>query len=183
MTFLKMCDDKLDTVPEGLCARVSMLEERLAALSNGVIPLTANAPAPSKTAAAPQPQQMNFKKSVQTDDKKSELKLSDPKSVPQRQGLKPVSWWVEATKRVSETSPSVSPFMRLSRAYENGDKILIRVDGMIAKDMLDTPQTRAMLSSLASSIASVMITPDKFEFMETGNTVTELTPLDELQNV
>ena len=35
MTFLKMCDDKLDVYPAGLAARVSALEEKIAVLSEG----------------------------------------------------------------------------------------------------------------------------------------------------
>ena len=186
MTLLKMCDDKLDSAPEGLVSRISALEEKLAMLANGaIIPFAQD----SKTSEPVTPKNslagetLMFKKAVQpqaSDETKPTIK-SENRSV--RQGLKPASWWVEATKKLSQTNPSVSPFMRLSRAYENGDRILVRVDGSIARDMLDTPQMRSTLSALSASYAERTYPPDKFDFTETGNTGSTSSPLDELQDV
>ena len=185
MAFLKMCDDRLDAVPEGLVSRVSSLEERIAALSSGVIPVSSEN-AVEGAMKAPEAKPISFKKAVSTEMVKTEVaaamntkKASEPKSV--RQGLKPASWWVEATKKLSETNPSVSPFMRLSRAYENDGRVLVRVDGAIARDMLDTPQMRSVLATLSASLAPSPVTPEKFDFMETGNTGAEKLPIDELE--
>ena len=183
MAFLKMCDDKLDTVPEGLVSRVSALEEKIAAISSGVIPVSADI----SVVGAMKPQMTTFKKTVPSDTVKAEVasamnvKMPPKEAAPVRQGLKPASWWVEATKKLSETEPSLSPFMKLSRAYENGGRILIRVDGAIARDMLDTPNMRNILSALSASLAPSPVSPDMFDFMETGNLEAEKLPIDELE--
>jgi len=186
MAFLKMCDDRLDTVPEGLVARVSALEERLAALSSGVIPVSNGVSELTGAMKTPETKPVSFKKTVSAETVKAEVeaaqtvKSSEPKTV--RQGLKPALWWVEATRKLSEISPSVSPFMRLSRAYENDGRVLVRVDGAIARDMLDTPNMRSTLSSLSASLAPSPVAPDRFDFVETGNTGAEKLPIDELED-
>ena len=186
MTLLKMCDDKLDSAPEGLVARISALEERLAMLANGVIRPSAQGaqtsePIIEKTAFASET--LAFKKAVKVDNGNEPKPMAKSENRPVRQGLKPATWWVEATKKVSQTSPSISPFMRLSRAYENGDRLLVRVDGSIARDMLDTPQMRSTLSALSATYAERAYAPDRFDFTETGNTGAESSPIDELQDV
>jgi len=187
MAFLKMCDDRLDAVPEGLVARVSALEERIAALSSGVIPVKNGLSSVNVEMKAPEAKPVSFKKTVSAETVKAEVEAamkaenkSEPKPV--RQGLKPASWWVEATKKLSETNPSVSPFMRLARAYENGDRVLVRVDGAITRDMLDTSDMRSTLSSLSALLAPAPVAPDRFDFVETGNTGAEKLPIDELED-
>ena len=181
MAFLRMCDDRLDTLPEGLVARVSALEERLAAVSSGGVIPVAGA---TEGASA---QTLSFKKTVSADTVKADVKRdaeikTAPEPAPVRKGLKPITWWAEATKRVAAQSPSVSPFMRVARAYENGDRILVRVDGAMARNMLDSQQIRNILSALSAGLAPTQIAPDKFDFVETGDTATVLAPIDELQD-
>jgi hypothetical protein len=72
--------------------------------------------------------------------------------------------------------------MRVARAYENGDRILVRVDGAMARNMLDSQQIRNILSALSAGLAPTQIAPDKFDFVETGDTATVLAPIDELQD-
>lgn len=181
MAFLRMCDERLDTLPEGLVARVSALEERLAAVSSGGVIPVAGA---TEGASA---QTLSFKKTVSADAVKADVKRdaeikTAPEPAPVRKGLKPITWWAEATKRVAAQSPSVSPFMRVARAYENGDRILVRVDGAMARNMLDSQQIRNILSALSAGLAPTQIAPDKFDFVETGDTATVLAPIDELQD-
>jgi DNA polymerase III gamma/tau subunit len=184
MTFLKMCDGKLDTAPAGLIARISALEERLAGITSGSIQAStpektvSNAPVAPKNLASSDT--VMYKKTVtELAQKQSEtlLKSTNP---PTRQGLKAVTWWAEATKKISESSPWISPFMRLSRAYENDGRLLVRVDGSIARDMLDTPDMRATLSSLSASFSQTPFTPDAIDFMDTGNKGDEKLPIDDL---
>ena len=190
MAFLKMCDDKLDTVPEGMVARISALEERLAAVISGSVPVS-GAVSPTAGAMKPQPEQtVSFKKTVPSDTYKEEIKAAQAPAATaanepteQRKGLKIASWWIEATKRFAATNPSMAPFMKVARAYENGARVLVRVDGMMARDMLDTPNMRQTLSALSASLAPSPVPPDAFDFVETGKTATEFTPLDELEDV
>ena len=174
ITLLKMRDERLDTYPEGLTARVSALEEKLAGILAGGIHVAAsseNAPTPKKT------EEMMFKKSV-VPEKLPEVKSSPKENANVRQGLKPVPWWIEAVKRIGEKDPSMAPFMKMSRAFENGDKILIRVEGAIAMMMLNTQETKERLSALTPSIADRAYSPAQLEFTEVAPELKQ-SPLDE----
>ena len=71
--------------------------------------------------------------------------------------------------------------MRFSRAYEMGGRLSIRVDGAIAKEMLDTPQNREMIASLSRTYAAEPISADRIDFVEAGRADTEQrSPLDDL---
>lgn len=217
MTFLKMCDETLDCAPAGLAARVSALEERLAAVYAGRVTPVAGTGSPQKLNFVSGEQTVMYKKSVipesavtaDSRDKPGKdfnaldmsntinaLNTSDTPNVSGslgtlnknggpavRQGPKPVSWWAEATKKVSETNPSVSPFMKLSRAFENGDRILVRVSGSIARDMLDNARMRQLLSELSLSFSGRLCPADKFDFIETGIPTNEKNPIDDLSDV
>ena len=186
MTFLKMCDGKIDTAPEGLVARISALEEKLALLA-GSTPISAATSTPSSAPATPKTlhstDTISYKKAVAAAPGEPLTQPQKSENKPVRQGLKPISWWAEATKRVAEKSPAISPFMRLSRAYENGDRLLVRVDGAIARDMLDTQEMRNSLTAMSASFSATPYSPDKIDFVETGDTPTALTPMDELTDI
>lgn len=184
MTFLKMCDDKLDASSAGLAARISVLEEKLASLSSGIIKVSSDAEGGVQSISS---KPLMYKKAVPVQTVKAEVESIEKEAKSSenhvRQGLKNANWWIEATKKISETDPSVSPFMRLSRAYENGDRVLVRVDGSIARDMLDTQRMRQKFSALSASYAERAVPPDKFDFVETGNTGASQAPIDELGDV
>lgn len=172
MALLKMCDDKLDTGVEGLVARVSALEERIADgyVSASVAPAVPKTPNTAST--------VSYKKAV-TPPPVAPIKPSSDVSV--RQAPKQAPWWAEAVKKVSSTNPSIAPFMRLSRAYEIGGRLSIRVDGAIAREMLDTPQNREMIAALSRTYAVEPVSADKIDFVESGASDTEVkSPLDEL---
>ncbi len=180
MAFLKMCDDKLDTAPEGLVARMSSLEERITALSGGIIPVSV-APATAKTPITGDT--VMFKKATPapaSDMNKTYQKSSNPQV---RIGMKPASWWAEATGKVAKSNPSIAPFMKLSRAFETDGKLLVKVEGSIVKEMLDTPQMRQTLSALSASFLPTPYAPDKFEFVEAGAGEISAAPLDELLDI
>jgi len=172
MTLVKMCDDKLDTLPEGIAARVSAIEEKLATGSFV-------APKPGET--------VSFKKTVAPDPKavrdaeKERAVLASPKpaAASQRSGLRPVPWWAEAMKRMD---PSVASFFRLSKAYMDGNKIIIRANGSFAIMMMDTPEMREKLSQLSATYApDKMCLPSDFEFIDIhGTDDAEFSAFDEL---
>jgi hypothetical protein len=112
-----MCDEKLDTVPEGLTARVSALEEKIALLQSGAVQIPQSAPV-NKTAPAPAAsntagETVMYKKSVEAPKVEAvkEPVKSGQKNV--REGLKPVGWWIEAAKKIGEKDQSIAPFMKL----------------------------------------------------------------------
>ncbi len=171
MAFLKMCDGKLSMSVEGLAARLSAVEERIAGLVNGVMPMSAPVKASVETVA--------FKKAVPppASDVKPIVKSATTQV---RTALKPAPWWAEATRKVSESRPYIAPFMKQARAYENGGTLLIKVEGSMAKDMLDTPEMRGVISALSASFASAPFAENKIEFMIAGKLEDGLAPIDEL---
>ena len=177
MTLIKMCDDKLDTLPEGLAARVSTLEEKLAT-GNFAAPTGNVETAMFKKAVSPDPVSVS-------DAARSRAQATAPKPAiaagSQRSGLRPVSWWAEAMKRLD---PSVASFFRLSKAYMDGNKIIIRANGQFAIMMMDTAEMRQKLSELSAAYApDRMCLPSDFEFIDVHGTDDErFSALDELMN-
>lgn len=167
MAFLKMCDDKLDASVDGLIARITALEERLA---GGIVSLSSSPAVPQKA------ETVAYKKAV-TPPPVASVRLSSDEHV--RQAQRQAPWWAEATKKVSATMPSIAPFMKSSRAYENGDRLTVKVDGAMAMLMLDTPEIRQMISGLSKTYAPEPFAPEKIEFIDAGPADIE-DPLDEL---
>ncbi len=188
ITLLKMRDERLDTYPEGLTARISAIEEKLAGILAGSTPIVGEKKPDTasvsfnkedtETRPVKKTEDVMFKKSV-IPDKLPDIKSSPKENGNVRQGLKPVSWWIEAAKKIGEKDPSMAPFMKSSRAYESGDKILIRVEGSIAMLMLNTAEMKGTLSALTPSIADRAYSPAQFEFTEVTPEA-KLSPLDEL---
>ena len=159
MTLVKMCDDKLDTLPEGIANRVSAIEEKLAT-GNFV------APKPGET--------VSFKKTVAPDEKakkdaeKEKTAPPPPAIKPTRTGLRPVPWWAEAIKRLE---PSTASFFHLAKAYIDGNKIIVRANGSFNVMMMDTPAMREKLSELSAVFApDRMCLPSDFEFIDIRGT-------------
>jgi DNA polymerase-3 subunit gamma/tau len=172
MALLKMCDDRLDTGAQGLAARITALEERIVGGAAVVTQSASAAAMPSASAT------VSYKKAV-TPPPVAPVKPSSDVSV--RSAPRQASWWAEATKKVCDTNPALGPFMRFTRAYEIDGTLSVRVDGAMAKDMLDTPQTRAMIASLSATYSANPITPDKISFIEAGGSGEEtVNPIDEL---
>jgi hypothetical protein len=174
MALLKMCDDKLDTGVQGLAARITALEERIV---GGTVAVTPQAGAASTTSSSAT---VSYKKAV-TPPPVEPIKPSSDISV--RTSPKQASWWAEAVKKVGETNPALAPFMKVSRAYEMNGRLVIRVDGAMAKDMLDTPQIKALIANLSVTFAITPITADKIDFVESGSkNKEERSPLDDLDD-
>ncbi len=173
MALLKMCDERLDTLPEGIVARLSAIEEKLAAIQNGV------AFAAVSETAKPASEGTMFKKTVVPSPvSKEKLPASAPK--PTREKMKPVTWWIEAAKKIGEKQPAAYPFLKLSRAYECGDKISVRVEGEIGMLMLDTSEMKTALSNISAAVGDKPYPPSAFEFMAVASEHESVDPLDEL---
>jgi hypothetical protein len=177
MAFLKMCDGTLDSGFEGLAARITALEEKTIGLAGGVMPMGVATPK-----VQPIQQTVTFKKATvapKTDEKL--IISSKPPEV--RQAQKPAPWWAEAIKKVGESRPYISPFMKQARAYEMGDKLLIKVEGVMTQEMLDTPEMRGVIASLSAAYGKTPFTPEKIDFMIAGKLEDDnIAPIDELEN-
>ncbi len=169
MALLKMCDERLDTLPEGIVARLSAIEEKIAAIQNG-LPIT---PAESVI-----PTETMYKKTTPP-EKPAPINLPEKSPKPVREKMKPVSWWMEAAKKIGESQPGVFPFLKLSRAYECGDKITIRVEGEIGMMMLDTSEIKSALSAISATAGDRAYPPSAFEFIAVEPEQIE-NPIDEL---
>ncbi len=175
MALLKMCDDKLDTGVQGLAARITALEERIVGGTVSVTPPLSAAATPSVSTT------VSYKKAV-TPPPVEPIKPSSDISV--RSAPKQAPWWAEAVKKVGDTNPALAPFMKVSRAYEMNGRLVIRVDGAMAKDMLDTPQTKALIANLSVTFAAAPIAADKIDFVENGSkNKEERSPLDDLDDI
>lgn len=175
MALLKMCDEKLDTTPEGIVARLSALEEKLALIiANGV-----SVPTEQALAQKSAPETM-FKKSVTPEKPQTMTRPAEPKKAV-RTGMKPVSWWIEAAKQISATDSSLYPFMKTSRAFESNGKILVRVEGAMGMMMLDTTEMKNMLSAYSRTLSDTPVAPNDFQFIEVTPEI-EKNPIDELES-
>lgn len=180
ITLMKMCDEKLDTLPEGIAARVSTIEEKLAAGNFSVSQNRSQAETVSyKKTVAPDVQASED--AVKQRENQYETSAKQFKSSVPKGGLRPVSWWAEALKRLD---PSVASIFKLSRAYMDGNRMIIRADGQFAIGMMDTQEMRERLSELSATYApDQMCLPSDFEFIDIHGTDSEkFSALDELMS-
>ncbi len=177
MALLKMSDERLDTLPEGIVARLSALEEKISAIQNG-IQITPNVP---ETVKAETSDSAMFKK-TEAPKPMAEVKLPENPPPVTREKMKAVNWWIEAAKKIGEKNPAAYPFLKLSRAYECGDKISVRVEGEIGMMMLDTPEIKAMLSNISAMVGDRHYPPSAFEFIAVAIEHTSTDPLEDFPN-
>lgn len=182
MALMKMCDEKLDTLPEGIAARVSSLEEKLA--TGNFAPPTQKQGTEAmmfKRSDAPDPHAESDAEAQLENQKKQEVSQSTKSALQKKSGLRPVSWWAEALKRID---PSIACLLKLSRAYADGNKIIIRADGQFAIGMLDNAEMRQKLSELSAAYSpDKFCLPSDFEFIDIHGTDDEkFSALDELMN-
>ena len=80
--------------------------------------------------------------------------------------------------------PSIASFFRLSRAYMDGNKIIIRANGSFAIMMMDNQEMREKLSQLSAAYApDKACQPSDFEFIDIhGADDEKFTALDELMS-
>ena len=158
MTFIRMCDEALDTSSEALSSRIAAIEDRLAA---GLYsPQSASASAvPSqkseaKTETDPKPQK--------TEQEKKEA-ASEPSAVGKKRAL---TYWIEAVDKICRDDPSLTGFLRSSRIYrkENGN-IVIRLESDFSKLMLTSRKnTLATLVNVLSAYEKRPLAETNVEF-------------------
>lgn len=187
MTFLKMCDDKLDVYPAGLAARVSALEEKIAVLSEGAASVNSaftpvqnvGSPSHGNTGTAAM-----YKKSVVPEIAASDASVppvssKDSQKV-RRNPAKPVPWWAEVVDRIAGSNPSAAPFLKMSQAFETEEGLLIRVRGAMATELLDTQEFRAKLVESVCFCSGKKYSTESLRFTEADMPSETADPIDEL---
>ncbi len=129
MTFIRMCDEALDTSSEALSSRVAAIEDRLDA------GLYAPQSAPTSAPAAPKEE---IKADAAPKPKTAEEEKKEPAPEPSVVGKKrALTYWIEAVDKICRDDPSLTGFLKSSRIYraENGN-IVIRLESDFSKLML-----------------------------------------------
>ena len=137
MALVKMCDMSLETSADTLAARISKLENAVAA---GNISPVASAVAETKS---------EIKKAS---PKREEAKVVEPKTeaptpkTTQSGGeLKVLRGWGEICDRAAADNGAALGFLRMSKAFTDGSKIYIRFPNDFARSMVDNPPMRESL--------------------------------------
>ena len=136
MALVKMCDMALETSVDTLSARISKLESAIAA---GNISLAAPVATESRD---------EIKKSLQKQEeaKKSEVpKVVAPQTDRASRELKVLRGWGEICDRAAADNGAALGFLKMAKAFTDGEKIYIRFPNDFARSMVDNPSMRESL--------------------------------------
>ncbi len=158
MTFIRMCDEALDSSPEALSSRVATIEDRLDA--GLYAPHNVSEPAP-KTPKAEAKTETVTKPQTVAEDKK-ELSAQTVAGGKKRA----LTYWIEAVDKICRDDPSLTGFLKSSRIYrtENGN-IVIRLESDFSKLMLTSRKsTLATLVKVLSAYEKRQLAEANIEF-------------------
>ena len=144
MALVKMCDVSIDGSADALAARISKLENALAA---GVA-IAPQAVAPQeKSVAQIAPES---KTEISAPDKKEEKKAAEStvQKAPELE-LKVLRGWGEICDRAASDNGAALGFLKMAKAFTDGVKIYVRFPNDFAKGMVDTPSMREALRASA----------------------------------
>ena len=142
MTFIRMCDEALDTSTEALSSRIAAIEDRLdAELYAPQSALASVAPKAEVKSEAPKPQTVV-----------EEKKETAPESVACGK-KRALTYWIEAVDKICRDDPSLTGFLKSSRIYrgENGN-IVIRLESDFSKLMLTS--RKSTLATLVNVLSA-----------------------------
>ena len=140
MALVKMCDMSLETSADTLAARISKLENAIAA---GNISLAAPVATEKREEIKKAPQKIE-------EAKTAEPKAEVPKAVVSQSGgasgeLKVLRGWGEICDRAAADNGAALGFLRMAKAFTDGSKIYIRFPNDFARSMVDNPSMRESL--------------------------------------
>lgn len=145
MTFIRMCDESLDSSGEALSSRVAAIEDRLDAGFYATRSVLTSEPTVQKMEAVEEtvtkPQNML---------KERKESSSEPQVTEKKRAL---TYWIEAVDKICRDDPSLSGFLKSSRIYrkENGN-IVIRLESDFSKLMLTS--RKSTLSTLVNVLSA-----------------------------
>lgn len=151
MTLVRLCDETLDTSPEGLAARIATLEEQLA--TGAAVKIAASTAKDSKTKAEPTPVREATTPSSKSEPKNDSCVESKTEAAAQKRILRPVRSWMEVAERIGRADPMMASFVRASRAYSTEEgAIVVQFDNEFGKSMMDKADARDRLRGALSSV-------------------------------
>ncbi len=142
MTFVRMCDETMDTSNEALLSRISKLEEKIA------LGFVANAEKSDNQS----PTQIE---TVQKTAEKALFPAQDVRfslSEKEKRILKPFRNWLEISDRVVQSNPAVAAFLKRARAFttQNGN-FIVRFDSTFSQTMVEKVQGRQTIRAILAS--------------------------------
>ncbi|MBE6629635.1 MAG: DNA polymerase III subunit gamma/tau [Ruminococcaceae bacterium] len=150
LTLVRMCDPALDTSPEGMLARLSQLEDKVAAIPSGVPSIIAEAlkkepSAKKEDAPAPAPK------------KAPPVTASAPTPAVERSPgtgrvLHRIRGFMNCVERVRRENAMLAPFLDGVKAYtDEKERIVFQFSNDWALGMFDTQDARALLARALSA--------------------------------
>ncbi len=158
ITLLRLCDPALDSSTESILARLSRIEEQLAAGAVAVecgiaeeAPPVGEPPEfigfepPSDERTAPTPRAPSDASPAPTPLPHPEARMPSPPSPspstvapdPTRRVLRPLRTWSEAVERVRATSPMAASFLLSAKAYTTEEgQVAVKFDSEFARSMV-----------------------------------------------
>ena len=136
MALVKMCDMSLEPSNDTILARISKLENMVAAGTY----ISASTPAEPSVKKESEDNQTSSEGAIHEPDIIPENKVGD--TVPE---LKVLRGWGEICDGAAAGNPSVLGFLKMAKAFTDGDKVYVRFANDFARSMVDNPQTRDAL--------------------------------------
>ena len=142
ITLMKMCDPKLSDSTDSIISRLSLLEDKLALLSRGVVVSQESEPQKEE------PQKQEADKSVTI------TPVMEDKTSKQSDEYLDIEFWDEAVSKISEKKPMISSFVSraIAKFSPNRNKYYIQAENDLALRMLNDSKDVIYESMLISDI-------------------------------
>ena len=142
ITLMKMCDPKLSDSTDSIISRLSLLEDKLALLSRGVVVSQESEPQKEE------PQKQEADKSVTI------TPVMEDKTSKQSDEYLDIEFWDEAVSKISEKKPMISSFISraIAKFSPNRNKYYIQAENDLALRMLNDSKDVIYESMLISDI-------------------------------
>lgn len=162
MALVKMCDASLEPSMDSVLSRLSRLENAIAAGGFSAQTVAADTPVTEKREAV---------ETVNESEKCEETVAKEPVQAKQQvtqSTLKVLRGWNEIIEKAAADEASVLGFLKMAKAFSDGNKIYVRFPNDFARMMVDKPNTRealraAMCVSLGRAVNSNDISFGIFE--------------------
>ena len=167
ITLMKMCDPKLSDSTDALLARIATLEDKLALLSKGALPIERSEP-------ASEPEQPATKEQIDEPISKNNYEIK-PKATNQEKQYLEISAWDDVISKIRETNSMIASFMVkvIARFCPQDNIYYLQADNDVSLNILNNNKQAiydAMLISEVdiSSIAQIQLFTNKKQAAKTS---------------
>ena len=181
-TLIRMCDPSLDASNDALLTRMAALESRLSVIeSSGVIPAATGARQREESSAQKSPASPGHDAGL-SNTKQDSMRRMSADILPKARLF---SKWPEVIKRVEESDPGVSAFLRSYKAYadeENGRFYLYAGDSFSVK-MVTSPETLKRIAEAVNAESGGRVYAEQDIIVserKSGGEQPEKEPIDEI---